>query len=65
MSRKFMFCQNPTRVTGTLHEHLRSFVIVSRLILRMINVSGKRCGDSQNAHCIFNSVFSNIVPFMR
>ena len=42
-----MFHQNPTRVTVTLHEHLCSFIIVSRLIiLRMRNVSGKRCGET-------------------
>jgi hypothetical protein len=27
------------------------------LLLRMRNVSDKRCGKNQNAHCIFNNIF--------
>jgi hypothetical protein len=61
-----MFHQNPTRVTGALHEHLCSFMIVSRLIiLRMRNVSGKRCGETQNTHCMLSNLVTNIVSFMR
>jgi hypothetical protein len=36
-------------IAGTLHEDLRTFMIISRLILlRMINVSDKNCGENQN-----------------
>jgi hypothetical protein len=40
MRRKFKFHQNLTRITGTLHDHLSAFVIISQLIvLRMRNNS--------------------------
>ena len=40
--RKFKFQWNPTRITGTLHEYLYTFITVSRLVLLKIrNVSDK------------------------
>jgi hypothetical protein len=43
---------------GTLHEDLRTFMVVSRLILAgMRNVSNKRSSGNQNAHFMFNNFF--------
>ena len=40
LSRTCKFHWNPTRITGTLHEDLHTFVIISRcILLRMGNVS--------------------------
>ena len=40
-------------IAGTLHEDLRTLMIISRLIrLRMINVSDRNCRDNQN-HVLF------------
>jgi len=51
---------------GTLHEHLRTFVLTSGLILvRMGNISLPGCTENQKLHFIFNNFFfSKIVPFM-
>ena len=47
---------------GTLHEDLRTFMILSRSIfLRTRNVSDKISRENQNTHFIFRK----IVPFMR
>jgi len=44
-------------MTGTLHEHLYTFLIISRLILLgMKNVSGERCREKKNTHFMFCSV---------
>ena len=44
-------------ITGTLHEYLHTFMIVTRLILlRMRNVSDKPCRDNQNTHFVFNKL---------
>ena len=49
----------------TLHEDQYTFSIIScSYLLRMRNVSGKSCRESQNTHFIFNK-FSKIVKFMR
>jgi hypothetical protein len=46
------------KITGTLHEDLRKFLIISRRILiRMRNVSGRVCRESQNTHFVFNNFF--------
>jgi hypothetical protein len=46
ISRTFEFHYNVTRVTGTLHEDLCTFMIISRLInLRMRDVTDKICRD--------------------
>ena len=45
-----------------------TFSIISRLILlRIKNISDKRCSDTQNTHVAFSTLFffSKIVPFMR
>jgi hypothetical protein len=42
MSRKFKFHYNPTIITGTSHEDLRTFMIVCRsIVIRMRNISDK------------------------
>ena len=46
---------NLTRITGTLHEDLYTFFIISRsVLLRMRKVSDESCGENQNTHFIFN-----------
>jgi len=47
-----------TRVMGTLHEDLSTFMIVCCLILvRMRNVLDESCRDNQNTHFIFSNFF--------
>jgi hypothetical protein len=41
-----------TRITGTLHEDLRTFTAVSRLIVRMRNVLNKGCRENQKTHFV-------------
>jgi hypothetical protein len=66
LSRKVKFDQNLTRITGTLHEDLCTFMIISRwILLRMRNVSDKSCTENQNTHFMFSNVFPKIVPFVR
>jgi len=58
LSRKFKFHWSPTRITGTLHEDLSTFMIISRsVILRMRNVSDKSCRENQNTHFVFSNFF--------
>jgi len=47
-----------TRLTGTLHEDQHTFLIISHsVLLRMRNVSDKRCRENQNTHFVFNIFF--------
>jgi hypothetical protein len=58
LSRKFKFYSNLTRITGTLREDQYTFVIISGpVLLRMRNVSDKRCRANQNTHFMFNNFF--------
>ena len=50
---------------GTLHEDQYAFLIISRSVLRMKNVSDKNCRGNQNTHFLFSNYFSKIIPFMR
>ena len=45
--------------TGTLHEDQYTFMIGSRLILRIINISGKICGRNKNIFFVQYFVFEN------
>jgi hypothetical protein len=46
-------------MTGTLHEELCTFLIISRLILlRIRNVSDESCRETQNTHFVFSNFFS-------
>jgi hypothetical protein len=54
--RKFEFHYNPTKITGTLHEDVFKFMIISRwIILRMRNVLDKSCRENQNTHFMFSN----------
>jgi len=47
--RKFKFLYNQTRITGTLHDDLCTFMIISGwVILRMRNVSDESCRQNKN-----------------
>jgi hypothetical protein len=64
LTRKFKFHQNLTRIAGTLHEELCTFMIISRLILlRMRNVSDKSCRENQNTFCVQYFFFENHVVY--
>jgi len=66
LSGKFKFQSDLTRIMGTSHEGLCTFMIISRsVLLRMRNVSDKSCRENQNTHFMFRNNFSKIVPFMR
>jgi hypothetical protein len=46
------FVKNLTRITGTLHEDLYAFVIISHsVLLRMKNISHKCCGKIKHTGC--------------
>jgi hypothetical protein len=56
--QKFKFHLNRTRISGTLHEEHYTFLIISCLfLLRIRNVSDKRCRDNQSTHFTFNNYF--------
>ena len=65
-AQESQFNYNLQRIMGTLYEDLRTFMIVSRLILvGMRNVSDKSSRGNQSAHFMFNNFFlSEVVPFM-
>jgi hypothetical protein len=65
LSRKFKFRQNFTRITGTLHEDLCTFMISRSILLRMRNISETICGENQNTYFMFKNFFPGMVPFMR
>jgi hypothetical protein len=66
MFKKLKLHEYLARITGTLHEDLCIFMIIRlRIVLRMRNVSGRICRESQEAHFMFNNFFPKIVPFMR
>jgi len=52
--------------SGTLLEDHYTFFIVSRsVLLRMKNVSDKRCRETRKTHFMFNNSFQKITPFIR
>jgi len=58
LSRHFKVNLNLTRITGTLHEDLCTFVVVSfGIILRMRNVADKSCRENQNTFYIWETFF--------
>ena len=62
---KIQVSLKPTRITGTLHEDVFTFMAVSRSVLpRMRNVLEKSYRENQNTHIMLNNVFQKIVPFM-
>jgi hypothetical protein len=57
---------NLTRIKGTLHKDVFTFITISRwIILRMRNGLDKICRENKNTHFMFNNFFPKIVPFMR
>ena len=49
---------NLTRITGTLHEDLRTFMILfCSILLTMRNFLDKSCRGKQNTHFMFDNVF--------
>jgi hypothetical protein len=44
-----------TRITGTLNEDQYTFMIISRSILRMRNVSDESCRENQHTHIMFTN----------
>ena len=47
-----------TGITATLHEFMRTFMIVYCLILVTTrNVSNKSCRENKKTHCVFNHFF--------
>jgi TRAP-type mannitol/chloroaromatic compound transport system substrate-binding protein len=55
-----------TRIKGTLHENLCTFMSASRLILvRIRNVSDKIYSENQSVNFMFHNVLPKIVPFLR
>ena len=58
LSSKFQFRNNLTRITVTLQEDRRTFVIISHsFLLRMGNVLDEICRQNQNSRFMFNSIF--------
>jgi hypothetical protein len=51
------------RIKGALYEDLRTFMIISRIILlRMRNISDKICRENQNTYIFFSIKFKNLFP---
>ena len=56
--RKFKFDWNLAKITGTLHEDICTFMIISFWILaRMKNLSYKSCRKNQNTHFMLKEFF--------
>jgi hypothetical protein len=55
-----MFNKNLTRITGTLHEDLCTFMIMYlSVLLRIRSLSDRICRENQNTHFMFNDFFFN------
>jgi hypothetical protein len=64
LSRKFKLHASLTRITGTLHKDVCTFMIISRSVfLKRRKFSDKNCRQSQNKPFMFNNVFPKIIPF--
>jgi hypothetical protein len=59
MSKELKFHCTVTRIAVTLREDQFMFLITSRsFLIRMKNLSHKRCGESQNARFMTSNFFS-------
>jgi hypothetical protein len=47
-----------TKITGTLHEDLRTFMTCRRILLTMGNVSDESCRENQNKNLYAITFFS-------
>jgi hypothetical protein len=55
-----------TQIIPVIFEPPCTFMTISRwILLKMRNVLGKSCRESQNTHFMFYNSFPKIVPFMR
>ena len=57
LSRKSKLYSNLTRIRCALHEDQCTFLIISRSVIGMRNVSSKRCRGKQNTYFVFNNFF--------
>jgi hypothetical protein len=58
LSRKFKFCYNPTKITGTLHKDVFTLMIISRwILLRMRNVLNTNCREKSKTHILLTITF--------
>jgi hypothetical protein len=59
--------KNLTRITCTVHEHIRTFNIVScRVVIKMRNDSDRSCRENRNTQFMFNNFCpTKIMPYMR
>jgi hypothetical protein len=52
------------RITGTLHRHKYTFLIIScSVLLRMRNAADKSCRENKNTHFTFSNIFLKIAPW--
>jgi hypothetical protein len=59
LSRILEFNLNLTRITGTLHIDVCTFMIITRwIIFGMRNSSENLCTENQNTHFMFNNFFA-------
>jgi hypothetical protein len=58
--KKFKFDWNRTRVTGTLREDVRPFVMSRPIPLRMRNVSDRICRGNRSTHFMFSNFFFRV-----
>jgi hypothetical protein len=64
LSRKFKFDETLIGMTGTLHEDLCTFMIISRsILLRIKHVWDKSFRGNQNKHIIFNNFFRKLALY--
>ena len=50
--------KNLIRITGTLHENIRTFMIISRsALLRIGNILDKTCIENESTHIVFLVTF--------
>jgi len=55
------------KITTTVNEDQYTFLIISRSVLIMRNISNESCRENQNTYFVFSDFFLilKIVPFMR
>ena len=54
-----------TTITGTLYQHVFTFMTSRYILPKMRSVLDKSRRENQNMHFMFNKFFPKIVPFMR
>jgi len=66
LSRNFKIHKLLTRITGTLREDQYTILITSRsFLLRIRNISDKRCTENKTCILYTTILFKKIVPSMR